>query len=133
MSLGGTLHFEILSIKLSKYAVSGTTTYKVSKKHTRITNAPLEFKLDDGSNSVKDFVSDWRLNRFNTKEMAKKNRILAPTKVIHFYGVPRDMNDRDIVDLFAEYCAPTPNIIFEGIMPLLVCLKTSSLVSYPLI
>ena len=81
----------------------------LSKKHTRITNAPLEFKLDDGSNSVKDFVSDWRLNRFNTKEMAKKNRILAPTKVIHFYGVPRDMNDRDIVDLFAEYCAPTPN------------------------
>ena len=35
----------------------------LSKKHIRITNAPLEFKLDDGTNSVKDYISDWRLNR----------------------------------------------------------------------
>ena len=83
----------------------------LSKKHTRITNAPLEFKLEDGSNSVKDYVSDWRLNRFNTKEMARKNRILAPTKVIHFYGIPKDMTERDIENLFGEYCAPAPNKI----------------------
>ena len=37
----------------------------LSKKHIRITNAPLEFKLDDGTNSVKDYISDWRLNRFS--------------------------------------------------------------------
>ena len=35
----------------------------LSKKHIRITNAPLEFKLDDGTNSVKDYITDWRLNR----------------------------------------------------------------------
>jgi len=81
----------------------------LSKKHIRITNAPLEFKLDDGTNSVKDYVSDWRLNRFNTKEMARKNRILAPTKVIHFYGVSRDMSEDDIEKLFEEYCAPPPH------------------------
>ena len=34
MSLGGTLHFEILSIKLSKYAVSGTSAYKVLMKNS---------------------------------------------------------------------------------------------------
>jgi len=81
----------------------------LSKKHIRITNAPLEFKLDDGTNSVKDYVSDWRLNRFNTKEMARKNRILAPTKVIHFYGVSREMSEDDIEKLFEEYCAPPPH------------------------
>merc|ERR1719336_2284934 len=80
----------------------------LSKKHIRITNAPLEFKLDDGTNSVKDYISDWRLNRFNTKEMARKNRILAPTKVIHFYGVPKESGEQDIMDLFGEYCAPPP-------------------------
>ena len=69
----------------------------------------MEFKLDDGTNSVKDYVSDWRLNRFNTKEMARKNRILAPTKVIHFYGVSRDMSEDDIEKLFEEYCAPPPH------------------------
>merc|ERR1719150_130286 len=80
----------------------------LSKKHIRITNAPLEFKLDDGTNSVKDYITDWRLNRFNTKEMARKNRILAPTKVIHFYGVPKESGEQDIMDLFGEYCAPPP-------------------------
>jgi len=81
----------------------------LSKKHIRITNAPLEFQLSDGSNSVKDYMADRRLNRFNTKEMARKNRILAPTKVIHFYGVPREMTESDIEGLFSEQCAPPPN------------------------
>merc|ERR1719410_2362122 len=31
----------------------------LSKKHIRITNAPLEFKLDDGTNSVKDYICSW--------------------------------------------------------------------------
>jgi len=83
----------------------------LSKKHIRITNAPLEFQLNDGTNSVKDYIGDRRLNRFNTKEMARKNRILAPTKVIHFYGVPRDMTEADIERLFSEQCAPAPNKI----------------------
>ena len=48
------------------------------------------------------------LVRFNTKEMARKNRILAPTKVIHFYGVPKESGEQDIMDLFGEYCAPPP-------------------------
>ena len=33
---------------------------------------------------------------FNTKEMARKNRILAPTKVVHFYGVAKDSREQDI-------------------------------------
>jgi len=80
----------------------------ISKKHTRITNAPLEFELADGSSSVKDYFGNNRLNRFNTPEMAKKNRILPPTKVIHFYGIPK-VSDKDIEDLFSENCAPQPN------------------------
>ena len=40
--------------------------------------------------------------------MARKNRILAPTKVIHFYGVPKESGEQDIMDLFGEYCAPPP-------------------------
>jgi len=82
----------------------------ISKKHTRITNAPLEFDLPDGSSSVKDYFGNNRLNRFNTPEMAKKNRILAPTKVVHFYGIPR-VSDQEIEDLFSEYAAPHPNKI----------------------
>jgi len=80
----------------------------ISKKHTRITNAPLEFELPDGSSSVRDYFGNHRLNRFNTPEMSKKNRILAPTKVIHFYGIPK-VSDLDVEGLFNEYAAPRPN------------------------
>ena len=73
----------------------------LSKKHIRITNAPLEFQLNDGTSSVKDYLGDRWLNRFNTKEMARKNRILPPTKVIHFYGVPREMSESDIEEMFS--------------------------------
>ena len=83
----------------------------LSKKHIRITNAPLEFQLNDGTSSVKDYLGDRRLNRFNTKEMARKNRILPPTKVIHFYGVPREMSESDIEEMFSSHCAPPPNKI----------------------
>ena len=82
----------------------------LSKKHVRITNAPLEFDLPDGTSSVKDYFGNSRLNRFNTPEMARKNRILAPTKVIHFYGISK-VTDECIEDLFKEYAAPRPNKI----------------------
>merc|ERR1740131_797798 len=52
---------------------------ELSKKHARITNPPLEWELPDGTSSVKDYSSATRLNRFTTPEMARKNRILAPT------------------------------------------------------
>merc|ERR1719510_1797592 len=61
----------------------------LSKKHIRITNAPLEFQLNDGSSSVKDYLGDRRLNRFNTKEMAESN----------------------IEEMFSSHCAPPPNKI----------------------
>ena len=58
----------------------------------------------------------YSLVRFNTKEMARKNRILAPTKVIHFYGVPKESGEQDIMDLFGEYCAPPPAKVSKKIL-----------------
>jgi heterogeneous nuclear ribonucleoprotein L len=82
----------------------------LSKKHMKITNMPMEWELPDGSSSVKDFFSSGRLNRFTTPDMARKNRILPPTKVVHFYGIPK-ITDEEIEEIFSEYCAPQPNKI----------------------
>jgi len=79
----------------------------VSRKHCKITNAPLEFELPDGSSSVRDYFGNNRLNRFTTPEMARKNRILPPTKVVHFYGIPK-VSDGEVEELFAHYEAPLP-------------------------
>ena len=54
----------------------------LTRKHMKITSAPLTFDLADGSSSVKDYIMgpDRRLNRFSTASTAKKNRIVGPTK-----------------------------------------------------
>ena len=76
----------------------------------KITSAPLTFDLADGSPSVKDYIMgpDRRLNRFSTASTAKKNRIVGPTKVLHFFGIPKC--DEDVIaEFFVEHEAPRPN------------------------
>ena len=96
----------------------------VSRKHSKITNAPLEFELADGSSSVKDYFMCNRLNRFTTADMAKKNRILPPTKVtfairilliitsqvVHFYGIPK-CPEVEVETIFTGHGAAKPNKI----------------------
>jgi len=81
----------------------------VSRKHTKITTAPLPFELADGSTSVKDFLmSGSRVNRFTSAFLAKKNRIVPPTKVLHFFGISK-CDDSEIEELFVGAEAPRPN------------------------
>jgi len=83
----------------------------ISRKHCKITNAPLEFELSDGTSSVKDyFMGQSRMNRFTTPEMSKKNRILPPTKVVHFYGIPKVVEE-EVEKIFTGHGAATPNKI----------------------
>merc|ERR1719431_1067770 len=64
-------------------------------------------ELMDGSISYGDFSRD-RNNRFDTPERAAKNRIIAPTSILHFYNVPK-LQDEEMEQLFVERGAPAPN------------------------
>jgi len=64
------------------------------------------FKLPDGSNSYNDYEND-RHNRFMTPERAAKNRIMPPTRYLHFFNVPQ-MDDDEMENVFADAGAPTP-------------------------
>jgi len=83
--------------------------FDLSKQHSKITKTPLAWELPDGSSSVKDFYQG-RLNRFTTSDHAKKNRIISPTKVIHFFNIPK-ISDAEVENMFSEYAAPQPNQI----------------------
>merc|ERR1719309_778599 len=63
-------------------------------------------QLCDGSISYGDFARD-RNNRFDTPERAAKNRIIAPTKILHFYNVPK-MEDTEMEDIYSRFGAPLP-------------------------
>lgn len=66
-------------------------------------------ELPDGSMSYGDFSRD-RNNRFDTPERAAKNRVIAPTSILHFYNVPK-MTDEEMEALFTDRGAPAPNKI----------------------
>jgi len=63
-------------------------------------------ELQDGSMSYADFSRD-RNNRFDTPERAAKNRVIAPTAILHFYNVPK-MSDEEMEALFTDRGAPAP-------------------------
>jgi heterogeneous nuclear ribonucleoprotein L len=63
--------------------------------------------LMDGSMSCADFSHD-RNNRFDTQERAAKNRIISPTKIVHFYNVPK-IEDHDMKDIFTKAGASCPS------------------------
>ncbi|KAK6053750.1 hnRNP-L/PTB/hephaestus splicing factor family protein [Cooperia oncophora] len=51
--------------------------------------------LPDGSPSFRDF-SMLSLQRFSTPEVAARNRLTVPTKVLHWYNAPADMTEEKI-------------------------------------
>merc|ERR1719167_1912518 len=63
-------------------------------------------KLQDGTSSYGDFSRD-RNNRFMTPKRAAKNRIIAPTKILHFYNVPK-IEDEELEFIFTSASANAP-------------------------
>jgi len=81
--------------------------FDVSKKHMRITNPPSEFVMEDGSSSVKEFYNERHMNRFVTPAMAAKNRIIRPSKVLHFFNILK-IPDTEFENMFSKEGAAVP-------------------------
>merc|ERR1711915_531486 len=62
-------------------------------------------ELPDGSMSYGDFSRD-RNNRFDTPERAAKNRVIAPTSILHFYNVPKMTDEEMKLCLLTEVRQP---------------------------
>ncbi|UMM17012.1 hypothetical protein L5515_013776 [Caenorhabditis briggsae] len=59
------------------------------------------FLLPDGTPSFKDYTSS-RNQRFTTEELSMKNRIVFPTKVLHWFNAPGTMDEAKLLDMIAE-------------------------------
>jgi heterogeneous nuclear ribonucleoprotein L len=70
-------------------------------KHMSIMPTPSPPMLQDGTPSYIDFTAS-RNNRFLTEEGGSKNRVIAPTKVLHFYNGPPDTTDTFISQAFSD-------------------------------
>merc|ERR1712240_685923 len=85
---------------LNQTKVFGSRLRLEPSRKDRVEDIRKPFELPDGSDSFESFYRD-RNNRFDTPERAAKNRIIPPTKILHFYNVPK-MDDDRLIDVFAE-------------------------------
>uniref|UniRef100_A0AC35TUU2 RRM domain-containing protein n=1 Tax=Rhabditophanes sp. KR3021 TaxID=114890 RepID=A0AC35TUU2_9BILA len=91
--------------------IMGTTlTFMKSKEHyfDDLNEPGHSFNLFDGSPSFKDFSDNKQLLRFNTPEMAIRNRLAYPSAEIRWFSVLCDISDEQIVEAFKDAKAPKP-------------------------
>jgi len=91
---------------LNQLKMFGTRLRLEQSRKTHVEDIRKPHELPDGTDSFQSFLRD-RNNRFDTPERAAKNRIIPPTKILHFYNVPK-MDDDRLIDVFAEQHAPCP-------------------------
>merc|ERR1711935_1167206 len=91
---------------MSQVRIWGARLRMEPSKKTHVEEIRQPHTLPDGTDSFQNFYRD-RNNRFDTPERAAKNRIMPPTKYLHFYNVPK-MADENLMDIFAEQLAPCP-------------------------
>lgn len=68
----------------------------------------------DGTPSYKDFSHN-KFQRYNSQEMAVKNRLAYPTPELHWFNAPPDVADEQIFGAFEEARAPRPVAITKGL------------------
>ena len=68
------------------------------------------YELPDTSPSFMDFMGN-KNNRFINPEMASKNRIQPPSKILHFFNTPPGLDAADIENIFTKHGAPRPKCI----------------------
>ncbi|CAG0887350.1 unnamed protein product [Cyprideis torosa] len=78
----------------------GSTLSVGFSKQSFIADVRQPYELPDGSESFATYTNS-KNNRFTTPELAMKNRIMPPTKHLHFYNVPPGFSEADIKQLFS--------------------------------
>ncbi|PIO59060.1 hypothetical protein TELCIR_19490, partial [Teladorsagia circumcincta] len=63
--------------------------------HGEVVTEKVPFNLPDGSPAFRDF-SMLALQRFSTPDAAARNRLIFPTKVLHWYNAPVEMDEQKI-------------------------------------
>jgi len=76
--------------------------YSISySKQAFLADVSMPYDLPDGSPSFKSYVNS-KNNRFLNADMASKNRLQPPCKVLHFYNTPPGLTDDDLRKVFDE-------------------------------
>ncbi|CAL4059557.1 unnamed protein product [Meganyctiphanes norvegica] len=68
------------------------------------------YELPDGTPSFKDYMGN-KNNRFINPEMASKNRIQPPSKILHFFNTPPGLQEEQLNQVFLDADITPPKSI----------------------
>lgn len=91
---------------LGQAKVFGSRLRLEPSRKERVEDIRKPHELSDGTDSFESFYGD-RNNRFDTPERAAKNRVMPPTRVLHFYNTPV-LSEDQMGDLFVDHEAACP-------------------------
>lgn len=89
--------------KISDFVFNLLLVYLLNSysKQAFLADVSMPYDLPDGSPSFKSYVNS-KNNRFLNADMASKNRLQPPCKVLHFYNTPPGLTDDDLRKVFDE-------------------------------
>lgn len=76
-------------------------------KQTSLNEEPNPYPMEDGTKSYVNYSSN-RNNRFTNQQAASKNRVQAPSKVLHFYNAPPKFSDDEMNKIFVKAIGQAP-------------------------
>ncbi|XP_055944686.1 heterogeneous nuclear ribonucleoprotein L-like [Argiope bruennichi] len=79
-------------------------------KQAFLNDVPQPFTLPDGTPSFKDYMGN-RNNRFTNPEAASKNRILPPSKMLHFFNAPFGISEDEMKKVFEDKDVTPPSSV----------------------
>ncbi|XP_037090820.1 heterogeneous nuclear ribonucleoprotein L-like isoform X4 [Pollicipes pollicipes] len=115
VQLGDALAVERAIGNLNNINIFGNKLQLGYSKQAFLNNVQQPYSLPDGSPSFKDFTGS-KNNRFLNPGMASKNRIQAPSKVLHFFNMPPQLTPDELTEIFqsAEVATPLSANIFPS-------------------
>lgn len=110
VQLGDAASVERSMTNLNNVTFFGSKMQVGFSKQAFLTDVQSPFLLPDGTPSFIDFMGS-KNNRFMNPEMASKNRIQPPTKILHFFNTPPNLEENSIAKLFTENGIAQPKCI----------------------
>jgi heterogeneous nuclear ribonucleoprotein L len=110
VQLGDSAAVERAISNLNNTIFFGTKMQLGFSKQAFLADVQSPYQLPDATPSFQDFMGN-KNNRFMNPEMASKNRIQPPSKILHFFNTPPGLDEHEVEKLFMDHGAPQPKCV----------------------
>ena len=110
VQMGDSLAAERVVSYLNNTSFFGTKMQLGFSKQAFLSDVQTPYQLVDGTPSFRHFIGN-KNNRFINPTRTSKNRIVPPSKILHFFNTPPDLKSKAVEEIFTEQGSPAPECV----------------------